>query len=529
MAKTKKTNRTKNSLLNISTSFGGQLLATIMKFVVRTVFIHTLGKSYLGINGLFSDILTMLSLTELGFDTAINFKLYKPLAEGDSKRVRVLLKFYKLAYRIVGATIFLLGLCMIPMLPILIRDYDRLEVLGINAVLIFMMHIGRTVASYLFFAYRSAVMKANQKKYILDLAGYVITILTNITKILVLVFLRSFVLYTATVIVFNIIQNLVNAVIVQHYYPEFFVKEEDSISKEEVVSLLKDCGALFVYKVNNVVVKATDNTVISAFIGLVMVGMYSNYLLFYSTINSMGNRIYNAVKASMGNLFATESMEKKYRFFQIMNFLAIFLFGTAGLGVAVCADEMITTWVGADYVIPQPFATLVGIEILFHGLKINLGQVRNVSGAFRQMWFRPVLGIIINLGVSIWLVHVCGIYGVIIGTITADLLTNFLVDPSVIHKYSFENYRPVSDYYKKNGIYLGILVVIYLIDRWVVDHIFIGHGWFSVIVHVIFVGFSVSGSLLAIFWKSHECKYLVGTGMRMIGTVTNRLTKNRQG
>ena len=116
--------RTKNSVINVITSVGGQLLATILKFVVRTVFIHTLGKSYLGINGLFSDILTMLSLTELGFDTAINFKLYKPLANNDEKRVRVLMKFYKQAYRIVGTVILILGLCLIPALPYLIKDYD---------------------------------------------------------------------------------------------------------------------------------------------------------------------------------------------------------------------------------------------------------------------------------------------------------------------------------------------------------------------------------------------------------------------
>ena len=118
----KKKSRTKYSAINIATSFGGQLLTTVLNFVVRTVFIQTLGKSYLGINGLFSNILTMLSLTELGFDTAINFKLYKPLADGDEKRVRVLMKFYKQAYRVIGVVIFALGLCMIPLLPILIKS-----------------------------------------------------------------------------------------------------------------------------------------------------------------------------------------------------------------------------------------------------------------------------------------------------------------------------------------------------------------------------------------------------------------------
>ena len=126
MAK-KQTSRTQNSIYNIVTGVSGQILATVLKFVVRTVFIHTLGKTYLGINGLFSDILTMLSLTELGFDTAINFKMYKPLAEKDVKRVRVLLKFYKTVYRIVGTVILILGICLIPLLPHLIKDYDSMS------------------------------------------------------------------------------------------------------------------------------------------------------------------------------------------------------------------------------------------------------------------------------------------------------------------------------------------------------------------------------------------------------------------
>lgn len=509
-------------MLNVATSIGGQLLMTILKFVTRTVFIYTLGKSYLGINGLFSEILTMLSLTELGLDTAINFQLYKPLAEGDDKRVRVLMKFYKQAYRLIGMAILLLGLCLIPLLPRLIRDYDSLEKLGINAVQIFLIYLMQSVSSYLFFAYRSAVMKANQKTYVLDVADYAVTLAANISQILVLVFLKNFIVYTATLVLFNILKNLVNAVIATRYYPQFFEKEEDSLSREEVLGLLKDCGALFAYRVNGVVLKATDNTVISAFLGLAMVGLYSNYLLFYTTIKGLFDKLFSAVKASVGNLFATGTVERKYQFFQVMNFLSAVMFGTAGVGVAVCANEVIETWIGKDYLIAPPFAILVGIEVLFHGMKINLGQVRNVSGVFRQMWFRPVLGALINLGVSIWLVQVCGIYGVIIGTITADILTNFMVDPSVIHKYSFDNYRPVSEFYRKNLAYFAVIAAVCALDMLICGRLLVGRGWLSVIVHVLIVGISVPAVFTALYWRTYECQYLVGLGKRLTSKVLKK-------
>lgn len=512
----KKKSRIKYSAINIATSFGGQLLSTVLNFVVRTVFIQTLGKSYLGINGLFSNILTMLSLTELGLDTAINFKLYKPLAEGDEKRVRVLMKFYKQAYRVIGVVIFILGLFMIPLLPFLIKDYESLKVLGINAVLIFLLHVLRSVSSYLFFAYRSAVLKADQRKYITDIAGFGITILTSLVKIIVLYVWKDFVLYTATVIVFNILQNLVNAFLAKHFYPNVFVKDEDKITKEEVIGLIKDCGALFVFKLNAVVLKVTDNLVISSFIGIAAVGLYSNYTLLYNTLRSLFNKMFSSIKASVGNLFVTETIDRRYQFFQSMNYLSIILFGTAGVGIAVCSNELILAWIGDEYIIPQPFSILIGIEILFYGLKLNLNQIRNVSGVFRQMWFRPVLGVIINIIVSISLVFICGIYGVIIGTIVADVISNFMVDPRVIYKYSFNDYRPVSEYYKKNITYMFILCVIGAVDLLICNNLFVGHGWLSVIIHASITGISVPGILTLIYWKTPENDYIISTMKRVI-------------
>lgn len=512
----KNTSRTENSVINIFTGIGGQICSTILKFVVRTVFINVLGKSYLGINGLFSNILTLLSLTELGFDTAINFKLYKPLAEGDDKRVRLLMKFYKQAYRVVGSVILVLGLCLIPVLPFVIKDYDSMAALGINAVLIFVLHIGRTVCSYWFFAYRAAILKANQKKYILDAVEFFTNLATSGVKILVLVLFKDFVLYTSTVLFFNIAQNFVNAYIVKREYPQFFEREDDQLSKSEVVDMIKDCGALFVYKVNNVVVKATDNIIISAYMGLAEVGLYSNYALFYTTARTLFDKVYSAVKASMGNLFATETIEKQYRFFQIMNYISAVLFGTACCGIAVCADELIEVWVGADYVVGNMFALLIGIEVFFHGLRINLGQIRNVSGVFQQMWFRPVVGIMINLGVSIGLVKVCGLHGVIIGTIVSDLSTNFLIDPKVIHKYSFHDYKPVSEYYLKNLGYIAVLSVMMALNMWIGKVFFVGYGWLSVIIHVVIVLITVPSAFMATFWKTHECEYLVAQSKRFM-------------
>lgn len=508
--------RTHNSINNVLTGLICQFIQIGVKFVNRTVFIMVLGKAFLGVSGLFADVLTMLSLTELGLDTAINFKLYKPLANKDTKRVQVIMKFYKTAYRCVGVAILLLGLCLIPFLPRLIKDYDTLAPLGINATLVFLIYLSNSVVSYFFFASRSAILKADQKENIISITTMISNVLLNIAQVFILLWTGDFMLFIALQIGFSIINNLINAVIAKRKYKEVFEKTDESLSKEEIKDIFKDLGALFASKANAVVLKATDNMVLSKFIGLVIVGTYSNYLLFYTSIRGLLAKLYNATKASIGNYFAKESVEKKYALFETVNFLTILLYGTAAIGIAVVSDEVIYNWLGTDYIIKQPFAILIGMEILLFGIKQNLMQVRNVAGLFRQLWFRPVMGIVVNLGVSIILVQFIGIYGVIIGTITADLTTNFLVDPSIIHKYGFDNYKSVSAYYIRNIRYFVELFLVGALDMYLSKHLFVGHGWWSVIVHAIICGISMPLYLFIVYRKSHEVEYLWNKAQKII-------------
>lgn len=201
------------------------------------------------------------------------------------------------------------------------------------------------------------------------------------------------------------------------------------------------------------------------------------------------------------------------------------LYGTACVGVIVVGDEFIRRWIGGDYVIPMPFAALFGTEILFLGIKMNLMQMRNISGAFRQMWFRPVLGIIVNLGSSVILVQIIGIYGVILGTIIADITTNFLVDPFIIYKYSLEGYRPVSAFYKKNGVYMLVLAAICAADYLICPLLLPGRGWLSVILHALICGITVPAGFMLVFCKTHEARYCLS----MVRRLKNKLGKKKKG
>lgn len=501
--------RTRNTIINAATGIRTQLTITLLQFISRTFFIKYLGAPYLGINGLFSNILTMLSLTELGLDTAINFKLYKPLADKDIPRLQVLMKFYKNAYLAVGSVILALGLSLIPFLPKIIKDYDSIIILGINPVLIFLLYLAQSSGSYLFFASKSAILKADQKMAVTNRIRFIVTIVVTIGQVASLVFFQNFILYTAIGISSTILLNLITAQIAVKQYPLVFKKTDERIDKAEVNSIFKDLGALFIFKVNDVVKKATDNIILSAFIGISIVGLYTNYVLFFTSILMFLNMLYGAVDGSMGNLFATETVEKRYKLFQIMNYVTVVIFGTSAVGIAVCADELLTTWIGSEYVIAGQFALLIGAEMYLHGLKQNLTQIRNASGVFRKMWYRPLVGIIINLVISIWLVHPLGIHGVIIGTLASDVFSNLLFDPPIVYKYSFSNIKPIHEYYWNNIIYLIMLVLVFLLDSYLCKRIVVGYGWFSVAVHVIICAISVPLVFTVVFFRRHENQYLV--------------------
>lgn len=519
--KSNNNSRTKNSFLNLISGFGGQGVNILFNFVTRTVFIYVMGKEYLGINGLFANILSMLALTELGFGQAIGYRLYKSLAESNAKEVRVLMKFYKHAYRVVSLVIAILGLALIPLLPLLIKDYDKLAGLGINAVLVFCMYVLQSVSSYLFFAYRTVVIDTDQKGYILNAVQIAATFVTNIAQIAVLLLTGSFILYTAVLTAVPIMQNIFNGVLIKRMYPEFFEKEKDSLPRSEVITLFKDTGAAFVYRINNVVLQSTDNIVLSAFIGLSTVGMYSNYLMLYNASRVFLEKFFQACRASMGNIFAVDSMEKRYLMFRVMNFMTAVLYGTVCVGIVLLANEFIDVWIGEDYLLKEPFSLLIGIELLFSGLKYNLGQIRNISGVFRQLWYVPVLGCLINLIVSVSLVQYIGIYGVVIGTIVSDLLSNFMLQPAALYKHTFSGCRHVSDYYKRNLLYMLILTGVGAADYFLCSRFFTGMGILSVIIHGFICAVSVPAVFFMIFCKSAECRYLTDKGKAALRTAAS--------
>lgn len=516
--------RTTYTILNFTSSIGGLLITVLMQFVVRTVFIRTLGKSYLGINGLFSNILSMLSLAEMGVGSAIVFKLYEPLANNDKRRINLLMNFYKVVYRYIGIAVGIVGICLVPFLHILINDYDKLATLNINTVFIFCLYLFDSVSSYLFFAYKSAIVKADQKEYIINIVSYFFTIGSGILQIVFLILFNSFELFVILSIIKTLGLNFAIAFYADKHYPYLNNELQGSISSGEAKGVFKDCGALFIYKMNNVVVKSTDNIILSAFLGLDSVALYSNYAIFYTTIRTLFTKVFNSVGHSIGNLHTTHDVSQEYKVFEATMLVAGILGGTALVGIFCIADEFVKIWLGENWVLVQPFSFLLGLEIYTISYKQALAKYRTSYGLFRQGWARPLAGMLINLIISIVLVKPLGISGVLIGTIAADWLTFAWYDPLILHRIGFEKTYPVSRYYYKFLKYTLTTIVIGVSNYYICSHFLAGMGWISVLVHAIICGVTTPVALMLVSLTTQEAHYILDLINREIRKATKKST-----
>ena len=505
----KNISRVKNTLYNFITSMGSQLITIIMSFICRTVFIHTLGESFLGINGLFENILSMLSLAELGVGTAILYRLYEPLAEHNIPKIQAWINLLKIAYRIIALIILAIGLFLIPFLPLLINDYDKLSGLGINVVLVFCLFLLKTISTYMFFAYRCAIIKADQKQYVLTIVNYIIIIGTKILQIVSLVILKNFIVYIAIATTMLIVENLLYAMISQKLYPYISNKNVEKISKNELKETIKDCFALFLYRLNSIVLKSTDNIVLSIFKGLSAVAVYSNYLILYNTINAVFFRVFDSMVHSVGNLHTTKKHEHEYLVFKATIFIAIVLGSTAAIGIYIVADELVHTWIGEKWIISQPFSLLMGFELFTVSICTALSKFRNALGLFQHSKYRPIFSALVNVVASVVLVQYCGICGVILGTIIAYWTTFLVFDPIVLHKFGFNGKYKVQSFYFQILSNLLIVALTGFVLKFVCLYVYPSNGWTSVLIHMIICAVSTPFVLLVTNWKKEETRYLM--------------------
>lgn len=494
--------RTKNSIINIITGITGQIAITIAGFVARTVFIRVLGSTYLGVSGLFSNILTLLSLAELGIGQAIVFSLYKPIAEKDEDKICALMRLYEKAYRFLFIVVVCVGLVILPFLPYIIKDIDAIP----NIRTIYVLYVLNSAFSYLF-SYRGTFITASQKNYIINIVYVISTILMTVCQVAGLLLFKNYFVYLGTQIAFGVFQNLFSYFYSSWKYPFLKRKDVPSLPKEEFAGIKKNIGALVLYKIGTLALNSTDNIIISAYVGIITVGLYSNYTLLTSVVSGFLSTIFGNLTASIGNLNATETNEKKVFIFRVLNLATFWFYSVCSVCLFICMTPFIRAWIGEEYTLPLSVSLIVALNVYIGGMLFAPFNFRQTMGLFVQGKMRPIISAIINIVISIWFAKLWGLPGVLWGTAVARLTTNVWFDPYLVFKRGL-NSSPVSyyiDYIIKMILFLLMGLVCWYITSWVLLSNILG-----VLFKAIISFFVCNLIIIILYRKSEEYQYLKG-------------------
>ena len=429
----KKRTRTEYSILNIATGIGGYILNTILGFACRMVFVRCLSADYLGVNGLFTNILTMLSLTELGIGSAIGYALYKPLAENDEEKIASLVKFYQRAYHIIGIVVACVGLALMPFLNIIIQEKPAISE---SIYLLYLINLFNTASTY-FFSYRSSLLVVAQQNYIVSGLNYIITILQSILQSLFLVITHNYLGYLMIQTAGTFIYTVAISTIAGKRFPFIKAKNIRPLPREERQSLFNNIRDLTIYKISGLLVNSTDNILITFFKGLATTGVASNYTLLVNTLNSLLNQVFNGLTASVGNHNATESDEKKFEMFSFLNLMNFWIFGWAALGIVFCSTDLVRLCFGNEYVLSISIPLVMALNFYTVGLQNAVWTYKQTMGLFHYGRFLQIITAILNIVFSVILGYKCGVFGILFATFLARLFTNLWYDPYAVFVYGF--------------------------------------------------------------------------------------------
>ncbi|MCR1839594.1 lipopolysaccharide biosynthesis protein [Murimonas intestini] len=495
--------RIEKTQYNFIYSLINNIMVTILGFVTRSIFVSSLGTTYLGLNGLFTNVLSLLSLAELGIGSAITFSLYKPIAENDSEKIKSLMGLYKKAYQMIGWIIFLLGCAVIPVLKYIVKFDSEIK---INYYLIYFMFLINSVMSYWFFAYRSVIIYANQEGYITTKVETLFNILSSLLQFIVILLWKNYYLYLILPIILNVIKNIIISKIAGKKYPIINEKDILPLRKEERTGIFENVFALSLFRISGVVYGATDNIIISTWIGTSIVGIVSNYTMIIQLVTSYVSMFFQSMYASIGNLNASETREYKFVVFRRLQLLNFWIYCYCTICLGCFLNPCIKIWLGSQYCLQNSTVILLSMVFLVPGLNNVINIYKDACGLFKEVQFRALATAVLNLLVSVVLVNIIGLNGVFLGTIVAYLTTIYVVDPRVVFKKVFA--ERVSLYYWDLVKKMGLFILMFFVFFHLVAQINI-ENWIELFLVYFIVSILTNAILFLIYRRTKEFEYLI--------------------
>jgi O-antigen/teichoic acid export membrane protein len=495
--------RLSNVIKNVSFGLLAQGIQMVLGFVSRTIFIQYLAVEYLGVNGLFTNILALLSLAELGITSAIVYSLYQPLAEKDEKKLAGLIGFFSKVYSRIALIVAIIGLALVPFLTSIVENPS--QPIADNLYVIYLLFLFNTVSAY-FMQYKLSLFHADQKSYVISKNNTLLFLLQSLAQIVVLILFKNFIAYLLVQSVFQLVSNFVISRKVAQHYPFLKVYKNEVIAdeaKQKIYSNVKSTGLV---KVGGLLVNSTDNLFLNYFSGLIQVGFLSNYVLLTGLASGLIMQVFSGLTGSIANINVTESKEKQTNTFHIVNFANFWIFGLATIGIVFLINDFILLWIGEKFVLSQNVVLALALNFYIFGMQNAVWTFKSTFGFFKQGQYLVLLTALINVIFSFIFGYFYGLFGILIATAVARLLTNAWYDPYIVFTLGLKQ-NPLS-YLKKYITYL-IVIMVSLIVLFGMDYYFPITGLIGLMWKILLCIFIPNGIIYLVFKNTIEFKNLI--------------------
>lgn len=474
-----KNTRTSSSIKNSIASMILYIITTIMGFILQAIFIRTLGAEYNGIKGLFSNILNMLNIAELGFGSAIVYHLYKPMAEKNIQEIKTLVKYYRNIYNIIAGIILAIGIILLPIIPTIVGEVSVPE----NVTFLFFLYLLSTVFSYLL-TYKRSVLYADQKNYITNTVSGIFVILKNLIQIAIIILTQNFIIYLISQIVLAVLENIVINIIVNKKY-EYVrdLSDSENMPKELKKDITTKVKGLLFHKIGGFVVLGTDNIIISMTkgLGVVAVGMYANYNMIIGQVKILFGNMINSLTASVGNLLIEKDKSKARSIYKSMLLLNSWIFCFCSISIYCMIEPFVKIWIGSEYLLSKFVLITLVINLYIQGMRNTSNTFKEAAGIFYEDRFIPLIESIINIVVSIIFVQIFGLAGVFMGTITSTMLLLIYSYPKYVYKLVLGG--TYAEYFKLYAFHGILTLSICLFTGYLSSFITISNVWLQLILN----------------------------------------------
>lgn len=501
-----KKSRTQNAIFNSSISMIIQVLKIIVSFVNRSFFIYFLCIVYLGLNGLFTSILSMLSLAELGMTTAIAVSLYKPLAENDYSKVNSYMNLFKNIYIKISGIVGVLGLIISFFLPYLIKDVD----ITAEIYIIYYLFLINAATSYLF-TYKRTLLEADQKRYIIVTIDFFVFLIGSILQWLFLITTGNFIVYLLIMILMTISSNILISRKIERIYNYISDKEVKEVTKIEKRSFYRNVKGTVISKIAETIVFSTDNILMSAFISVNTVGLYANYSMIVSNIQSIVSQLISSLSGSLGNLIHTEnSSEKATIILKKYQFIVFILTLFASTGILLFSNILIIIWLGKEYLFSMNVVFVIVLSFFITLYRIPFLTFINSYGLFWEQRVKNVVEAMLNLvfSVGMLLYTNLGILSILLGTVLSSVFTVLWYEPYSVYKFGLRisPKKAIKGIVIQYSYALAVLTVIYF----TITKFLMSESIYEQLVYNLSLYFGVIVITTIVFSKTKEFKYIVG-------------------